>query len=86
MSDDESVKKVIQGLKTLKTTGEGGTKLDLEDFKDKLANYFVQYKKDGADIAHLITEREDPVFDEPQELTEEEKKKAKRSKSREGKK
>ena len=44
MSDDESVKKVIQ---TLKTTGEGGTKLDFEDFKNKISNYFVQNKKDG---------------------------------------
>ena len=66
MSDDEAVKKVIQ---TLKTTGEGGTKLDFEDFKDKISNYFVQNKKDGADIAHLISEREDPTFEEPLEST-----------------
>ena len=66
MSDDESVKKVIQ---TLKTTGEGGTKLDFEDFKDKTSNYFVQNKKDGADIAHLVSEREDPIFQEPLEPT-----------------
>ena len=46
MSDDESVKKVIQGLKTLKTTGEGGANLDFEDFKDKISNYFVQNKKE----------------------------------------
>ena len=69
MSDDASVKKVIQGLKSLKTTGEGGTKLDFEDFKDKISNYFVQNKKDGADIAHLISEREDPTFEEPLEPT-----------------
>ena len=69
MSDDESVKKVIQGLKTLKTAGEGGTKLDFEDFKDKTSNYFVQNKKDVADIAHLISEREDLTFEEPLEPT-----------------
>ncbi len=54
---------------TLKTTAEGGTKLDFEDFKDKTSNYFVQNKKDGADIAHLVSEREDPIFQEPLEPT-----------------
>ena len=67
MSDDESGKASIKGLKTLKTTGEGGTKLDFEEFKDKISNYFVQNKDNGADIAHLVTEREDPVFKEPVE-------------------
>ena len=75
MSDNESEKKTIKGLKTLRTTGEGGTKLDFEDFKDKISNYFVQNKKDGADIAHLVSTREDPEFEEPVEPTGDEGKK-----------
>jgi len=60
--DEESRKASIKGLKTLKATGEGGTKLDFEEFKDKISNYFVQNKDNRADIAHLVTEREDAVM------------------------
>ena len=59
----------MNGLQVLKTTGEGGSKLDFEEFKDKIANYFVQNRDNGTDIAHLISEREDPDFPEPTEPT-----------------
>ena len=59
----------VNGLQVLKTTGEGGSKLDFEEFKDKIANYFVQNRDNGTDIAHLISEREDPDFPEPTEPT-----------------
>ena len=62
----------IQGLKALKTPEEGGTKKEHKDFLDKIENHIELTWPKGGDIAHVLTEKEDPCEAEPKSLTPEE--------------
>lgn len=66
---------VIRGLKTLMTPDEGGTKKDYEDFLEKIYNHVIISWAYGKDIAHVIKTTEEPLIEEPRDLTEEDEEK-----------
>lgn len=64
----------VQGLKTLKTPEEGGTKKEHKDFLDKIENHIEMTWPKGGNIAYDFTEKEDPHEAEPTSITPEEEK------------
>ena len=64
----------IPGIKLLKTPEEGGTKKEHKDFLEKIENHIEMTWPTGADIAYVLTEKEDPIMEEPKPLTEDEEK------------
>ena len=64
----------VKNLKILKSPEEGGTKKEFEDFIEKISNHVAISWKRGKDISYLLTKMEEPQFEIPKDLSEEEKK------------
>lgn len=63
----------VKNLKILKSPEEGGTKKEFEDFIEKISNHVAISWKRGKDISYLLTKMEEPQFEIPKDLSEEEK-------------
>ena len=60
---------VVHGLKVVKTSEEGGTKKEYEDFIEKIHSHVVVQWGFGSNIGHVIKKLEDSVMEEPADLT-----------------
>ena len=58
-------------LAPLKSREEGGTKKEYEDFLEKLDNHVSVNWDFGGDVAYVIKNNKEPVFEEPVDLSEE---------------
>ena len=58
-------------LTSLRSREEGGTKKEYEDFLEKVDDHVLINWDFGSDVAYVITNSEEPKFEEPVDLLEE---------------
>ena len=81
MSESMTVASLVGGravstvyLKSLHSPEEGGTKKEYEDFLNKIESHVSINWEFGQDMAYMIKHTIKPVFEEPNDLTDEEEK------------
>ena len=64
----------VKDSKILKSSEEGGSKKDYQDFLDKIENHVTMAWDEGADIGQIVSSGELPDIDEPEDITDEDEK------------